>query len=389
MKNVHSFKASANGSLSMSMVLLMGLTAFIAWAAWFEVDQTVRASGKLIPGARTQIIQAADGGVLSAIFVKEGQVVSSGQRLAEMESERANASLGESRSKQAALQAALIRAQAEVSQIPLVFGPLFKEFPQVEAAQKALFAQRQKGLTQEMATLKEALEMAREEQQMSQDLLATGDASRLEVMRSQRQVGEINGKINAPRNKYLQDARIEAAKIAEELAANHFKLQERQSVRDHTTLSAPIAGIVKYMKVTTVGGVLRVGDELMQISPTEGDMIVEININPADIGQLTLGMPASLKLDAFDFSIFGTINGKLTHISSDTLTEQSPNGQSATYYRGQISLDATQASHAKLSAAALKPGMTVTADIRSDSRSILRYLVKPVFKAFSGALNER
>lgn len=387
MKNTDS--SSAKRSFSMTLLLLMGLSAFIGWAAWFEVDQTVRANGKLIPGARTQVIQAADGGVLSGIFVKEGQTVRSGQLLAEMESERASAALGESRSRQAALKAALIRAHAEVHQTAPVFGPAFAEFPQIEMAQKALFAQRQSGLSQELATLAEALLMAKEELQMSQTLWSTGDASRLEVMRAQRQVSEINGKINATRNKYLQDARTEATKISEDLAANHFKLQERQSVRDHTTLSAPIAGIVKYMKVTTVGGVLRVGDELMQISPTEADMVIEININPADIGQLKLGMSASLKLDAFDYAIYGTLNGTLTHISSDTFTEQGPNGQSATYYRGQISLDAAQSNHTQLNAASLKPGMTVTADIRSASRSILRYLVKPVFKAFGGAFNER
>jgi adhesin transport system membrane fusion protein len=379
----------ARGTLSMTLLLFAGLAGFLAWTAWFEIDQTVRASGKLIPGARTQIIQAADGGVLAAIFVREGQTVRSGERLAELESARANAALGESRSRQAALEAALIRAQAEVNQASPVFGPKFKEFPQLESAQKALFKQRQRGLSQELATLREALLMAKEEQQMSQVLLSTGDASRLEVMRAQRQVGEIDGKINATRNKYLQDARIEATKIAEELAANHFKLQERQSVRDHTTLTAPITGIVKYMKVTTVGGVLRVGDELMQISPTEADMVVEININPADIGQLRLGMPTSLKLDAFDYAIYGTLSGKLTHISSDTFTEQGPSGQTATYYRGQISLDAAPVGPGKLSPAVLKPGMTVVADVRTANRSILQYMVKPVLKAFSGALNER
>jgi adhesin transport system membrane fusion protein len=144
------------------------------------------------------------------------------------------------------------------------------------------------------------------------------------------------------------------------------------------------------MKVTTIGGVLRGGDELMQISPTSGDMIIEAKVNPADIGQITVGMPAFVKLDAFDYSVYGNLQGTLSYISSDTLTEQGSNGQSATYYRAHIKLDPLRnKANLKLTDVPLKPGMTAVVDIRTASRSVLQYLAKPIVKAFGGAMNER
>jgi adhesin transport system membrane fusion protein len=225
---------------------------------------------------------------------------------------------------------------------------------------------------------------------MSEDLFKTGDTSRVEVMRARRQVTELQGRLKAVTNKYLQDARQEAAKLADELSSSRYKLEEQKSVLDHTTLTAPVAGVVKYMKVTTIGGVLRAGDELMQISPSSGDMVVEVKVNPVDIGQLKVGLPAFVKLDAFDYSVYGNLQGTLSYISSDTLTEQGGNGQAVTYYRAHVRLDpqAVQA-NARLAALALKPGMTATVDLRTASRSLLQYLAKPIFKAFSGALNER
>jgi len=203
-------------------------------------------------------------------------------------------------------------------------------------------------------------------------------------------VGELEGKINATRNKYLQDARTEATKLSEDLASNRYKLDERQSILGKTVVTAPITGVVKYLKVTTIGGVLRAGDELMQISPTEGEMVFELKVNPADIGQLALGLPAAIRLDAFDFSVYGSLVGNLTYLSSDTLTEQGANGQVNSYYRAQVRLDPEQArDNPKLADVALKPGMTATVDIRTGRRSVLKYLVKPVYTAFAGALNER
>lgn len=380
--------------ISMTLLLLAGLIAFVLWAALSEIEQTVRAQGQIIQIARTQIIQAADGGVLSRILVQEGESVVAGQLLADLEKERPHAAFQENRAKVASLKVALVRAQAEASGLVPVFGPAFKEFPEFVTAQRALYEQRKRSLQEEQAIQKDGLDMAQDELRMHESLFTTGDTSRLEVMRAKRQVGEIQGKLNAIRNKYQQEARQEATKLVEELSSSRYKLEERQSILGHTELTAPVAGVVKYLKITTIGGVLRAGDELMQISPTEGERVIEIKVNPADIGQLEIGLPVTIKFDAFDYSVYGTQQGTLSYISSDTLIEQGPNAQTTTYYRAHVSLAADQ-SHAqakpnpKLAQVSLKPGMTATVDIRTASRSILQYLAKPVFKTFGGAMNER
>ena len=376
--------------VSMTLLLLVGLAIFTVWAALFEIDQTVRAQGQLIPSARTQIIQAADGGVLSKILVHEGQSVAAGELLAILEKQRPHAAYEESRAKDAALLAALARAEAEANGTSPDFSRLARVFPQFVAVQQSLYAQRKRSVQEELATLQESLEMAQDELRVNETLLKTGDISRLEVMRAKRQASELQGRINATRNKYLQDARLEASKLAEELSSSRYKLDERQNILSHAELTAPVAGIVKYLKINTIGGVLRSGDELMQISPTDGGMVIEVRINPADIGQLKPGLPALVKLDAFDYSIYGTLHGTLSYISADTLAEQGANGQISNSYRAHIRLDAeANQRNAKLADVALKPGMTSTVDIRTNSRSVLQYLAKPVFKAFGGAMNER
>jgi adhesin transport system membrane fusion protein len=147
--------------------------------------------------------------------------------------------------------------------------------------------------------------------------------------------------------------------------------------------------VVKYLKVTTIGGVLRGGDELMQIAPTDDDLIIEAKVNPSDVGQLSQGLPVSVKVDAFDYSVYGMLSGDLVYISPDTLSEQTQGGQTQTYYRVKVHLPRLQPHNAKARDIVVKPGMTASIDIRTGTRSVLNYLAKPIVKAFGGALIER
>ena len=374
--------------LPMLSMLALALAATVLWAANFDIDQAVRAQGQIIPMARTQVVQVADGGVLEKLTVVEGQTVVAGEVLAVLEKERANAGVDESRARVATLATALTRARAEAQEKMPVFSAESRKYPEVVAEQMALFTQKRQSLDADMATLQESLTSAREELLLNERLFATGDISKLELMRAKRQASELEGKMASTRNKFLQDARLEATKIQDDLSSTRFKLDERQSVLQHTELTAPMDGVVKSLKINTIGGVLRAGDELMQISPTEGDLVLEIKVMPVDIGNLTVGLPASIKLDAFDYSIYGSLYGRLDYISSDTLTEQGPRGEAAVFYRARVSVSRDN-SNPKLPRSVLKPGMTATVDIQTGSRSVLTYLTKPITKAFQGAATER
>jgi adhesin transport system membrane fusion protein len=374
---------------SMMVLLAIGLGLFIAWAASFEIDQGVRAQGQIISSARTQIIQAVDGGVLSELRVVEGQQVKVGEVLAVLERSRAEAGFGESRDKVASLTIAMTRARAEARLQAPVFGPEFQVYPAFVKAQQTLHQQRKRTLDEDLAADSQSLAMAREELNMTEALLKDGDVSKLEALRARRQVTELEARMAAARNKYRQDASAEAAKIEEDLASVNSKLSERKDVLDHTELTAPVAGVIKFLKITTIGGVLRGGDELMQIAPTDEDLIIEAKVNPADVGQLSVGLPVSVKVDAFDYSVYGMLRGELVYISPDTLSEQALNGQAQSFYRVKVHLPRAQSHNPHARDIVVKPGMTASTDIRTGTRSVLSYLVKPIFKAFGGALLER
>jgi adhesin transport system membrane fusion protein len=382
------FWAHARQLITPTRLLAIALLVFALWSTQSEMDQTVRSSGQVIAVARNQIIQAADGGVLTQLLVSEGQAVQAGQVVAKLESTRSEAGFQEIQAKLTALQAARMRARAESSGELLTFDEKFDARGQFKLAQEQIYKQKKQGLNEDLALLNSSLLLSEEELRISQSLFKSGDLSQIELMKSQRQLHESQGRILTLKNKYLQDAKLELVRLEEEISSNQFKLNERQSLLDHSVLTTPVAGIVKVIRINTVGGVLRAGDELMQISPTESGQVIEAKINPSDIGELKVGLPVSVKLDAFDFSVYGMLNGNLSHISSDTLTESGANGSLQTYYRIQVELAPMPVSD-RIKPPDLKPGMTASLDIRTRSRSVWQYLSKPIQKAFSGALHER
>jgi len=373
-------------------VLAGTLVLLTLFAAFFEVDQAVRAQGQVISGARTQVIQAVDGGMLTALHVKEGDVVKRGQTLANLEPDRAAAGFAQSEAEVASRRIALIRAQAELAGKAPVYGPEFASHPDFISAQVGIYHQRKQSLDEELVVLAQAMGLAQEELGMTQRLYQKGDISQSEVMRAQRQVLDLQQRISGIKNKYSQETRAEVAKLEDELSTSRHKRAERQSILKHTSLVSPADGIVKLVRINTVGGVLKPGDELLQISPVDDELLVEIKVNPVDVGLLRTGLPVTLRFDAFDSSVYGIAIGRLRYISPDTLSEQGPNGQSVTYYRAQVALDwpATQQHGSqRIQPADIKPGLTATADVLTGTRSILNYLIKPISRAFSGALTQR
>jgi adhesin transport system membrane fusion protein len=373
---------SWTGTLLLAMVL-----SFIAWAAIFEIEQTVRAQGQVIPQDRTQVVQAADGGVLQQLFVSEGERVHKGQLLASLEKERAEAAVDEVEARIANLRITRARVVAEATESRPEFGAYRRTHPSFVAVQEALYWQNLSALRTELEALSGALRLAAEEYELTVSLFDTGDVSRVELMRAERQVVEWRQRRDSVRQKYRTDARREVARVDEELSTHLSKRRERQSILGHTDIVAPLDGVVKFLRVNTLGGVLRAGDELMQISPTGGGYVLEAKVNPADIGKLEIGMPVSARLEAFDYAIYGTLSGRLTYLSADTLTEQGPGGQTALYYRAHVLVD-DQQDNRKLSLEQIKPGMTATLDLQTGTNTVLAFIAKPILRAFSGALTQ-
>jgi adhesin transport system membrane fusion protein len=225
-------------------------------------------------------------------------------------------------------------------------------------------------------------------------LLRTGDVSLTEVLKLQRQVIELQGQITNRRNKYFQEAQADLAKAEEELAGINQQLAQRKDFLEHTELTALVHGVVKNVKITTIGGVVRAGDEVMQIVPVEDDLIVEAKVRPADIAFVKPGLMASVKIDAWDYTIYGTLQGVVSYLSADTLSEDLKPGEQP-YYRVQVKTSgrvlpgAGSADRSRDHKIEILPGMTATVEIKTGRKTVLNYLAKPIFKTLGESLGER
>ena len=366
---------------------LLGILVLIVWAYFAQIDQVTRASGTVIASARTQDIQAAEGGVLTDILVKEGEEVEKGQLLVTLEEERAQAAVANSGSKIAALKAKIARLEAEIFERPLVFPEGIKNYSEYIENQTQLYNRRRQAIDQDVNSLQKMMVLAQQELSMNEPLLAYGDVSQADVIKLRRQVAEIQAQITNKRNKYFEEAQSEMTKSQEELDVELEQLRDHSQVLEEKNLYAPTNGKVNNILITTIGGVVKPGEIIMEILPTSSDLIVEAKVSPADIAYVKENQLASVKLDAYDYSIFGAMNGNVIYISPDTLMEQTPKGEEP-YYRVQIKITGAEFA-GRRDEIVIKPGMTASVDIKAQERSVLSYLTKPITKTFSEGLGER
>jgi len=370
-------------------VFVLGLLVLIGWGAVSQIDQVTRASAQMIAKGRTQVVQSPDGGVLKELLVQEGDAVKAGQLLASLEKARANAAVDDSGAKIAALRVTLTRLHAELANKPLVFDADLRQYPLYIRNQTALYQQRKRAINEDVAALESMRVLANDELQMNAKLEATGDVSRSDILRLRRQVTELQSQITNKRNKYYQDAQAEMTKAQEDLNSQTESLRDRTQLLKQTALYAPADGIVKNVLVTTVGGVLRPGEALLEILPTDRTLIAEAKISPADIAFVRLGQSASVSLDAYDSAIFGNLKGEVVYISADTLREESQRqGGPQTYYRVHVQIKGHSFEGERADKIEVRPGMTATVSIKAAERSVLSYLTKPVIKTLSQSLGE-
>lgn len=376
---------SASTLIRVSVVAVLG---FVLWANWAELDQITRAGGQVIASSRNQVIQSPDGGVLEALMVREGDHVKRGQVLYRFDKSKTQAAYLESAARTAALQAAVARLSAEVFGGAPKFPPEVDEFPEFKTNQLALFTKRQTAVKEEIDAIKKALALAQAELDMNQPLVKTGDVSRAEILRLQRQVADLQGQITNRHNRYLQDSQTDLAKAQEDLAAAKQILAQRKEQLDWTEARAPMDGIVRNVRLTTTGGVARPGEEIMQIVPLDDDLIIEAKVRPADAAFVKPGLPAAVKLDAYDYTVYGTLHGKVSYISADTLNEEAKANEQP-FYRVQIKTPRGALSGKSGERIDITPGMTATVEIKTGSHSVWRYLSKPITKTVSESLGER
>ena len=368
------------------------LAALIVWADHSMIDESTRAAGTVIASSRVQVIQSVDGGVLEELRVHEGDRVRKGEVLAVFDETRTRASLEETEAKRTSQRATLTRLEAELGDTEPQFAPeLMKRFPAVVQVQQSLYRERRKALAAELQALADVARLARDELAMVERLVATGDASQVELLRARRAVTEAESALANRRNKYVQDVSAELAKVREDYEQVNQQVTQKRQQLANSVVSSPASGIVKNVKFTTLGGVLRAGDELLQVVPVDDQLIVEAKVFPRDIALIRPGLRATIKFDAYDYTVFGIVDGEVTYVSADSMRDESQRSDSpaATYYRVHVRTTTPGPLTRTGRHIDVLPGMTAQVDIRTGQRTLLAYLLKPVTKTLTEAFKER
>lgn len=424
--------ANLYGASYYSHLILWLSFAFIAialaWAHYATLDEVTRGSGKIIPSSHIQIIQNLEGGILSEILVAEGDLVEKGQALMQLDDVRFASSFNETRLKYYELLANTARLTAETTNQPLkIPQEVIDKYPTFAEHTRHLYNSRKSELEantnilqqqilqkqQELIELKSKQEqisrsyqMLKKELNMSEPLVAQGAMSEVELLRLKRSANDLNGELSSahlaiPRlqaslseaNNKLAEQKIrfrtDAMKELNETKSELDRISETMlGLKDRVTrtrILAPVKGTVKQLKITTIGGVIQPGMDLLEIVPIDDQLLVQANIKPADIAFLRPGQDAMIKLSAYDFSIYGGLEAKLEHISADTIFNEE---DKKSYY--QIRLRTTK-NHLEKNGEILNiiAGMNADVDILTGKKTVLDYILKPILKAKQRALRER
>jgi len=376
---------SQKTTASMLVLLLIAavFTGLIVWAAFARVEEITKGEAKVIPSSREQVIQSLEGGILEQMNVREGDVVEAGQVLLKIDPTRAGASYREAQSKALALKGQLVRLRSEAYGKPLVFPPEVVAVPSIVEAETEAYNARKHALDDGIAGLRKSLSLAQGELTVSERLAKQGLISDVEILRMRRQANEFNLQISERRNKYRSDANADLTRVESELAQAQENAAGREDVMKRTTITAPLKGIVKNVRVNTIGGVIQQGQDIMEIVPLEDQLLVEAKIRPADVAFLRPGLAATVKISAYDFAIYGGLKGKVELISPDTIKDDELARQGrpdTSFYRVLIRTDQAELTRGDKRFPII-PGMTATAEIRTGEKTILDYLLKPALKA--------
>jgi adhesin transport system membrane fusion protein len=411
---------------------IWGVIAFfvflLTWAHFAVIDEVTKGDGKAIPSSRIQKIQNLEGGIVAQIYVKEGQIVETGAPLIRLDDTRFASNVGETEADRVAMELRVERLSAEVENRPLkITEEARKSVPSQAANEESLYMSRRQQLADEIGGLQQqlvqrqqelrefsskaeqyrsSLNLLRQEISMSEPLVARGAISPVEVLRLRRSevetrgmldgttlavpraqaaIGEVQRKIDETRGKFRSEALTQLNEARTDLAKTQATAKGLEDRVSRTMVTSPVRGIVKQVLVNTVGGVIQPGSDMVEIVPLDDSLLVEARIRPQDIAFLHPGQKAMIKFTAYDYTIYGGLEGTLEQIGADTVQDEEKKN---TFYVIKLR---TNKSHLGTDEKPLLiiPGMVASVDIITGKKSVLSYLLKPIIKSRAEALHER
>ncbi len=356
--------------------------AAIIWASFSMVDEVSQADARVIPSNREQVINNFEGGVLAEIMVTEGQTVTKGQPIAMLNPIRFESQYKEGISRQRALRATRARLRAEAYGQALDFPQDVQKNRELVQTETKNYLARKKVLDESIESILKSQQLLKKEIDIAQKLSEQGLFSIVELSRLQRQDNELTQQTLERKNRYKADANVELARVESELAQLEPNLSARLDSFQRTTITAPINGIVKNIRITTLGAAIPPSSPILDIVPADDKLLFEAKLDPKEVSHVRPGLPVAIKLAAYDSTIYGEVKGEVLMISPDTFREDNKPAENAQggYYRVMIQ-GAADPTNPKQKSMQIIPGMTATAQIKTGEKSIMRYLLKPLTKA--------
>lgn len=417
-------KRWAHGLL-LTVVICIGL--FVFWANWATLDEVTRGEGRVVPASKIQKVQNLEGGIVREILTRDGALVKKGQVILRIDSTGFGSTVAERREQLVAMRATIIRLRAEVANKPLKYPADFaRARPDLVRREMALYQSRQRESKAALNSLRQqlrqreqeiaetrsrithaekGLKLAKEELELTKPLVRRGLTSKVQYIQLQTRVNELDEKLSAaklalPR---LMAARNEAERRIDErrsgdrskaltqlnevearAAALTKAVEADQDKVNRTLVRAPVSGIVKEVKVSTVGQVVKPGDDLVEIVPLNDTLLIEAQIRPSDIAFLHAGQKAVVKITAYDFTIYGTLPGTVERIGADTVT----NDRGESFYKILVRTKRSYLLSGKRKLNII-PGMIAQVDVLTGEKTVLEYLIKPLTRLRHEALRER
>lgn len=370
-----------NKSFAVIILFALLLVVFVIWTYFSPLEEVSRGQGSVIPSSREQIVQSLDPGIISEMKVKEGDLVEKDQVLLTLDDTRSSAVFRESEAKVLNLEAVVSRLQAEAYGIELKFPEGIST--EVKDRELAAYKARRRAMQDAVNGLSQTKALLDREISIVRPMVKRGVMSEVELLRMQRQSSDLANQIAERKNQYAANANNELVQAESELAQAKENMAMRADPVERSQIKAPMRGIVKNIRINTVGGVVQAGQDILEIVPTDDKLIVQAYISPRDVAFIRTGQDALIKVSAYDYNIYGGLDGKVVLISPDTLqddrrpSELKLNPDQA-YYRVLVETDGSYITDKNGKRLDISPGMTATVDIKTGEKTIFQYLIKPI-----------
>lgn len=383
-----SMENSSKNDKHVIYLIVLFLLSFLVWAANAPLEEIVKGLGRVVPNTQTQVIQNLEGGIVNEIFVVEGDIVEVGDQIAKMDDTHFNSTYQELQEQKFASTLRLARLIAEQN-IKALFVPdkaLTAQAPEYALSELELFIARKNDRIATLKTLEALAVLKRREVEILRPIVSRKAVAYIELIRAEQAAVDAEGKISSFQNEFetLRSQEYAETLIKLRQVEEKIRISEDQLLR--RDVLSPVHGIVNKILATTIGGVIKPGDALLEIIPLGEILRIEGKIYPKDIGFVYVGMPANIKLTAFDFTIYGTLNGTVVHVGADTVLDLDER-QPIPYYKVYVSVDTTQLKGPD-GPVDIRPGMQAEIELKAGQKTVLKYLLKPLFKA-TEAFTER